>query len=367
MNEQTTWSPALTRVTSGPTASITPAPSCPPTIGSRPVESPVCRCSSEWHIPEAMNLIRTSPALGSSSSSSVTSHGLPGSLMIAALVRIPSVLLPGPGRGKRPPPLRLSPPPVVCGQSVAAARARGHTLKLMAVKTPETRTALVRRARKINRVLAETYPDAHCRTGLQEPVPAPRRHGAVRADDGQAGQPDHAAAVRQVPGARGPGGGQPRGRGRDPPADRVLQREDQVRDGTVRRARRALRRRGAAHPRGDGHAARRRAARPPTWSSATPTASLASRWTRTSAGCPGGSAGPRATTRSRSRRKLASSYPRRDWVLLSHRLIWHGRRICHARKPACGACPVADWCPSFGLGPTDAATAAKLVKDGPFS
>ena len=59
--------------------------------------------------------------------------------------------------------------------------------------------------------------------------------------------------------------------------------------------------------------------------------------------------------------------PKSDWVLLSHRLIWHGRRICHARKPACGACPVADWCPSFGLGPTDAATAAKLVKEGPFS
>src|ERR1700758_447522 len=59
--------------------------------------------------------------------------------------------------------------------------------------------------------------------------------------------------------------------------------------------------------------------------------------------------------------------PKKDWGLLSHRLIWHGRRICHARKPACGACPVADWCPSFGLGPTDAATAAKLVKDGPFS
>jgi endonuclease III len=59
--------------------------------------------------------------------------------------------------------------------------------------------------------------------------------------------------------------------------------------------------------------------------------------------------------------------PRKEWTILSHRLIWHGRRICHARKPACGACPVADWCPSFGLGPTDAATAAKLVKAGPFS
>jgi len=59
--------------------------------------------------------------------------------------------------------------------------------------------------------------------------------------------------------------------------------------------------------------------------------------------------------------------PKSEWTMLSHRLIWHGRRICHARKPACGVCPVADWCPSFGLGPTDAATAQKLVKAGPFS
>jgi endonuclease III len=58
---------------------------------------------------------------------------------------------------------------------------------------------------------------------------------------------------------------------------------------------------------------------------------------------------------------------KKDWVILSHRLIWHGRRICHSRKPACGACPVADWCPSFGLGPTDPEIAAKLVKTGPFS
>ena len=65
--------------------------------------------------------------------------------------------------------------------------------------------------------------------------------------------------------------------------------------------------------------------------------------------------------------EVGALFPRSEWVMLSHRLIWHGRRICHARKPACGVCPVADWCPSFGLGPTDAATAAKLVKDGPFS
>jgi endonuclease-3 len=64
---------------------------------------------------------------------------------------------------------------------------------------------------------------------------------------------------------------------------------------------------------------------------------------------------------------VGSLFPRRDWTMLSHRLIWHGRRVCHARRPACGACAVARWCPSFGEGPTDEQTARKLVKVGPFS
>ncbi len=59
---------------------------------------------------------------------------------------------------------------------------------------------------------------------------------------------------------------------------------------------------------------------------------------------------------------VAELIPKRDWTMLSHRVIWHGRRMCHARKPACGVCPLARLCPSFGEGPTDAATAAKLVK-----
>jgi endonuclease-3 len=65
--------------------------------------------------------------------------------------------------------------------------------------------------------------------------------------------------------------------------------------------------------------------------------------------------------------EVGSLFPKSEWTMLSHRLIWHGRRVCHARKPACGACPVAHWCPSFGLGPTDPEAAAKLVKEGPFS
>jgi endonuclease III len=65
--------------------------------------------------------------------------------------------------------------------------------------------------------------------------------------------------------------------------------------------------------------------------------------------------------------EVGELFPRKEWTLLSHRLIWHGRRVCHSRRPACGACGVGRLCPSFGLGPTDEATARKLVKAGPFS
>jgi len=64
---------------------------------------------------------------------------------------------------------------------------------------------------------------------------------------------------------------------------------------------------------------------------------------------------------------VAALLPRREWTPASHRVIWHGRRVCHARRPACGACGVARLCPSFGEGPTDEETARKLVKPGPFS
>ncbi|AFT98321.1 endonuclease III [Nocardia brasiliensis ATCC 700358] len=53
---------------------------------------------------------------------------------------------------------------------------------------------------------------------------------------------------------------------------------------------------------------------------------------------------------------------RKEWTMLSHRVIFHGRRVCHARKPACGVCVLAKDCPSFGAGPTDPDTAADLVK-----
>ena len=63
--------------------------------------------------------------------------------------------------------------------------------------------------------------------------------------------------------------------------------------------------------------------------------------------------------------EVAALFDKRDWTMLSHRLIFHGRRTCHARKPACGACPVATLCPSYGAGETDPERAAALVKTGP--
>lgn len=59
---------------------------------------------------------------------------------------------------------------------------------------------------------------------------------------------------------------------------------------------------------------------------------------------------------------IAELFNPKDWTDLSQTLIWHGRRRCHARKPACGACPIAKLCPAFGTGPTDLETAKKLVK-----
>lgn len=60
---------------------------------------------------------------------------------------------------------------------------------------------------------------------------------------------------------------------------------------------------------------------------------------------------------------VAALFPPRDWVMLCHHVIWHGRRRCHARRPACGACPLAGLCPAYGEGETDPVRAAALVRE----
>ncbi|WP_413815998.1 endonuclease III [Kitasatospora purpeofusca] len=59
---------------------------------------------------------------------------------------------------------------------------------------------------------------------------------------------------------------------------------------------------------------------------------------------------------------VAEIFPKSEWTMLSHRVVFHGRRICHSRKPACGACPIAPLCPSYGEGETDPEKAKKLLK-----
>ncbi|MFD9126629.1 endonuclease III [Kitasatospora sp. NPDC059571] len=59
---------------------------------------------------------------------------------------------------------------------------------------------------------------------------------------------------------------------------------------------------------------------------------------------------------------VAAIFPKSEWTMLSHRVVFHGRRVCHSQKPACGACPIAPLCPSYGEGETDPEKAAKLLK-----
>ncbi len=48
-------------------------------------------------------------------------------------------------------------------------------------------------------------------------------------------------------------------------------------------------------------------------------------------------------------RALQPLFPQESWTMLSHLMIWHGRRVCDARKPRCGECTLADICPSADL------------------
>ncbi|MBX6768662.1 MAG: endonuclease III [Actinomadura rubrobrunea] len=233
-------------------------------------------------------------------------------------------------------------------------------------RAQETRLALVRRARKINRVLAEEYPDAHCELNFDGPFQlliatvlsaqttdarVNRTTPALFAkyptpEDLAAADPEdverilrplgfYRAKTRSVMGLSAElrdrfGGEVPRtldelvtlpGVGRKT-ANVVLGNAFDVPGITV-----------------DTHFGR-----------------LARRfgWTR-------------ETDPVKVEHEVGELIPRKEWTVLSHRLIWHGRRVCHARRPACGACAVARLCPSFGEGPTDEETARKLVKTGPFS
>ncbi len=59
--------------------------------------------------------------------------------------------------------------------------------------------------------------------------------------------------------------------------------------------------------------------------------------------------------------EVAAMLPPASWTEFSDRTIYHGRRVCHAKKPACGVCLLAPVCPSYGAGPVDPEPAARLV------
>ncbi len=64
--------------------------------------------------------------------------------------------------------------------------------------------------------------------------------------------------------------------------------------------------------------------------------------------------------------EVAQLLPRSEWTMFSHRVIFHGRRVCHSRKPACGACAIARLCPAYGAGEVDPVRAAALVRTSEF-
>lgn len=56
-------------------------------------------------------------------------------------------------------------------------------------------------------------------------------------------------------------------------------------------------------------------------------------------------------------RELMECIPRQEWTITHHRLIYHGRRVCHARRPECATCPLQPYC-AFATGAAEGSTEA---------
>jgi endonuclease-3 len=233
------------------------------------------------------------------------------------------------------------------------------------VREPASRTSLVRRARKVDRVLAETYPDARCELDFDNPFQllvvtvlsaqtTDRRVNAVRPTL-FAAYPDPAAMaaaprehLEQLLG----------------PLGFFRQKTDTV-----------LKLSAALVERYDGQV-------PPKLEELVTLPGVGRKTANVVLGNAFGIPGITVDTHFgrlvrrlgwteetdpvKVEHEIGALFPKKDWTMLSHHLIWHGRRRCHAKKPACGACPVARWCPAYGTGPTDPEVAAALVRtEGP--
>ena len=234
------------------------------------------------------------------------------------------------------------------------------------LKKPETRVALVRRARKINRVLAETYPDAHCELDFRSPFELLIATVLSAQTTDKRVNMTTPALFAKYPG----------------PEDLAAANPEDVEEilkptGFFRAKTKSVMGLAAAlRDRFNGQV-------PKTIEELDTLPGVGRKTANVVLGNAFGIPGITVDTHFgrlarrfgwtesddpvKVEQEVGELIPKSEWTILSHRLIWHGRRVCHARKPACGACSVADWCPSFGLGPTDAATAQKLVKPGPFS
>jgi len=230
----------------------------------------------------------------------------------------------------------------------------------------ETRLGLVRRARKINRILAETYPDAHCELNFESPfqllvatvLSAQTTDKRVNlttpalfakyptAEDLAAANPEHVEEILK-----------PTGFFRAKTKS-VMGLSAAIRDefgGEVPRTMEEMVKLPGVG-RKTANVVLGNAFGVPGLTVDTHFSRLVKRFRWTG-----------ETDPVKIEHAVGELLPRKDWTILSHRLIWHGRRICHARRPACGVCPLAPLCPSFGEGPTDEKTASKLVRPGPFS
>ena len=226
---------------------------------------------------------------------------------------------------------------------------------------PETRTGLVRRARRINRVLAETYPDARCELDFDNPFEllvvtvlsaqtTDRRVNAARPAL-FAAYPDAAAMagasrehLEQLIGPLG------FFRAKTDSLLRLSQALVEKYDGQVPGRLEDL----VALPgvgRKTAFVVLGNAFDVPGITVDTHFGRLVRRWGWTD-----------ETDPVKVEHAVASLFPKKDWTLLSHHVIWHGRRRCFAKRPACGACPIARLCPSYGAGETDPELAAALVR-----
>jgi endonuclease-3 len=247
------------------------------------------------------------------------------------------------------------------GPGIGAVRAQPYAGRVSAPAATETRTGLVRRARKIDRVLGETYPDAHIELDFDDPFQllvvtvlsaqtTDKRVNAVRPIL-FAAYPDAKAMAA---------------------ADRATLEGIVGPLGFFRAKTESLLKLSAALvERHDGQV-------PPRLEDLVELPGVGRKTANVVLGNGFGIPGITVDTHfGRLVRRfgwtdqtdpvkvelaIGELFAKKDWTMLSHHLIWHGRRRCHARNPACGACPVAKWCPSYGEGPTDPVAAAKLVK-----